>query len=142
MKALLATILLSIFSQINAQDGKLYKGTINGKIKITLYLSGLDAGTYADAIAGSYKYDSKNNYILLNGYRNNKGNFSLVELSTANFTGIFLGNLIKNKIVGNWISADQKRNYPVDLIQVSATKAQLTIFQKAIEDKGTEFNNY
>jgi len=109
MKTILTLFLLITFTQIFGQTGKLYKGTINNTIKITLYLEGLDEGINADPIIGTYKYDNKKNYILLKGFRNNDGNISLVELSTANFSGTFLGTLTKNNIIGKWISANQKK---------------------------------
>jgi len=142
MKTIFTLLLLTIFTQVFGQKGKLYKGTINNAIKITLYLQGLDEGTNADPISGTYKYDNKKDYILINGYRNKDGNISLVELSTANFSGTFLGTLTKNRIVGKWISANQKKNYTFELIEIVATKEQINNFQKAITEKGNEFRNY
>ncbi|QDW24861.1 hypothetical protein [Pedobacter sp. KBS0701] len=142
MKTILTLFLLITFTQIFGQTGKLYKGTINNTIKITLYLEGLDEGINADPIIGTYKYDNKKNYILLKGFRNNDGNISLVELSTANFSGTFLGTLTKNNIIGKWISANQKKNYIFELTEIVATKEQINNFQKAIVEKGNEFRNY
>ena len=142
MKTILTLLLLITFTQIFGQTGKLYKGTINNTIKITLYLQGSDEGIHADPIIGAYKYDNKENYILLNGFRNNDGNISLVELSTANFSGTFLGTLTKNSIIGKWISANQKKNYIFELTEIVATKEQINNFQKAITEKGNEFRNY
>lgn len=142
MKIISAFLLLILPSLTFAQTAKLYKGTINYKIKITFYLDGLDEGTNADPVTGSYKYDKGNGYILLNGHKNNSGNISLVELSSANFTGTFLGTLKKGKITGRWISANQKENYPFELTQVVATQVQLTEFKNAIMNKASEFRNY
>ena len=142
IRTILTLLLLTIFTQTFAQTGKLYKGTINNTIKITFYLEGLEEGTNADPIIGTYKYDNKKNYILLNGYRNNEGNISLVELSTANFSGTFLGTLTKNRIAGNWVSANQKKKYTFELTEIAATKEQINNFQKAIMEKGNEFRNH
>jgi len=142
MKTIFTLLLLTIFTKTFGQTGKLYKGTINNTIKITLYLQGLDEGTNADPIIGTYKYDNKKNYILLNGYRNNDGNISLVELSTANFSGTFLGTLAKNCIVGKWISANHKKNYTFELTEIVATTEQINNFRKAITEKVNEFRNY
>ncbi len=142
MRTIFTIFLLIIFTPIFAQTGKLYKGTINTTIKITLYLEGLDEGTNADQIIGSYKYDNKKEYFLLNGFRNNDGNIILVELPTANFSGIFFGNLIENKISGNWISANRKKNFTFEFNEIVSTKNQLDDFQKAITEKGNEFRNY
>ncbi|RZM23845.1 MAG: hypothetical protein EOO88_24850 [Pedobacter sp.] len=142
MKTIFTLLFLTLITQTFGQTGKLYKGTINNTIKITLYIQGLDSGTNADPISGTYKYDSKKDYILINGYRNNDGNISLVELSTANFSGTFLGTLTENRIFGKWISANQKKNYTFELIETVATKEQLNNFQKAMTLKGNEFRSY
>ena len=142
MREIFTILLLIIFTPIFAQTGKLYKGTINNTIKITLYLEGLDEGTYADQIIGSYKYDNKEEYFLLNGFRNNDGNIILIELATANFSGFFFGNLIKDKISGTWTNANQKKNFTFELIEFVATKKQLNDFHRSITEKGKEFRNY
>ena len=38
MRTIFTLLLLTIFTQVFGQKGKLYKGTINNTIKITLYL--------------------------------------------------------------------------------------------------------
>ena len=142
MRIIFTLLLLIVFTQVFGQKGKLYKGTINNTIKITLYLEGLDEKTNADPITGTYKYENEKEYILLNGFRNNDGNINLVELSTANFSGTFLGTLTENRIFGKWISANQKKNYTFELTEIVATKEQINNFQKAITEKGNEFRNY
>lgn len=142
MRTICTLFMLSVVSQTFAQSIRLYKGTINNTFKITLYLQGLDEGTHADPIIGSYKYDSKKDYILLNGYRNNEGNISLVEMSSANFTGTFLGTIEQKRIVGKWISADQKKTYVFELKEIVLSRDQLNNFKKAINDKADEFRNY
>lgn len=142
IRTLFTFLLLAAFTQVYAQNGKLYKGTINNTLKITLYLEGVDEGTNADPIIGTYKYENKKDYILLNGFRNNDGNISLVELSTANFSGTFLGTIDKKNIAGKWISANQQKNYAFELTEITATKEQIANFQKAITEKGDEFRNY
>ncbi|MFC4212960.1 hypothetical protein ACFOWA_17325 [Pedobacter lithocola] len=142
MKLFFTFLLLTLYTQTFAQTGNLYKGTINNKIKITLYLQGLNEGTNADQIIGVYKYDTNKDYILLNGYRNNNGNISFIELPNTNFTGTFLGTLTKNRIVGKWISANQTKQYPFELTEIVATKEQLNTFENGLVEKGKEFRNY
>ncbi|MCH5597474.1 hypothetical protein [Niabella ginsengisoli] len=89
MRTLFIIFLLAAATQTYAQNQRLYKGTINGTLKVTLYLEGLDEGTNADRILGAYIYENQNEYILLNGYRNKDGNIVLVEQATANFSGVF-----------------------------------------------------
>ncbi len=142
MRTIFTLLFVIILNKTFAQTSRLYKGTINNKIKITLYLEGLDEGINADPVIGSYKYDNNKDYILLNGYRNNEGNISLVELSSVNFTGTFLGTLNKKRIIGKWISANQKKTYAFDLTEIVSTKEQLSNFKKAVTDKASEFRNY
>lgn len=142
MKIIIAFLLLILPGLTFAQTGKLYKGTINHKIKINFYLEGLNEGTNADPIIGSYQYEKGKGYILLNGHKNNSGDISLVEMSSVNFTGTFLGTLKKNKITGRWISANQKEDFPFELTEVVSNQAQLSDFKHAIMNKASEFRNY
>lgn len=142
MRTIFTLLFLIICNKTFAQTSRLYKGTINHTIKITLYLEGLDEGINADPIIGAYKYDNNKGYILLNGYRNNEGNISLVEQSSVNFTGTFLGTLNKKRIIGKWISANQKKTYNFELTEIVSTKEQLNNFKKAIKEKADEFRSY
>lgn len=142
MRIPLIFIFLAFFSQAFAQKGRLFKGTINNSIKITLYLQGLNEGTNADPILGSYQYDNQKDYFLLNGYRNNAGNLILVEHSTPNFSGIFFGTFYKKVIKGKWTSDNQKKVYSFQLTEVLATKDLLSKYEKEVIDKANEFRNY
>ena len=142
LKTLLTLLLFTLFTNAFGQNAKLYKGTIGKSIKITFYLQGLDEGINADPIVGAYKYDNKKDYILINGFRNHKGNVILTEFATPNFSATFLGTMTRNTIVGKWISADQKSTYPFELIQTEAKKEQVDKFKQAINVKATEFRNY
>jgi hypothetical protein len=136
------TLLLSILLlQVSAQTGKLYRGTINKTIKVTLYLEGLDIGTNADPIVGSYKYDNQHSYILLNGYRNDRGNVVLVEQESANFSGVFLGALHKKNFHGKWFSDDSKKAYLFELTEAVANEEQVKKFKQAIDAKASQFRS-
>lgn len=125
-----------------AQMGKIYRGTINYKIKITLYLEGMDEGTNADPITASYKYDAGKGYILLNGHKNNNGNISLVELSSVNFTGTFVGTVKGAEITGRWISADQKIEYHFKLTESPSDQAQINRFRNETVNKASNLRTY
>lgn len=142
MRIILTLFCLMFLTQVYGQTGSLFQGTLNKTVKVTLYLQGLDEGTNAERILGAYKYDTQTKYILLNGYRNNDGNIVLVEQSTANFSGTFLGTINNNYISGKWISANQKKSYPFKLGKIVATKEQLARFKNAITSKANEFSNY
>jgi len=142
MRILIIIFLLGLTSKAFSQTGKLFVGTLNNSIKITLYLQELDEGTNADAIIGAYKYNDKNGYLLLNGYRNTNGNIILVEQATPNFSGIFFGLLSGNQISGKWTSANQMSSYPFKITMTKAKNEQLKLFQDAIAVKAQEFRNY
>ncbi|RZL51256.1 MAG: hypothetical protein EOP00_00115 [Pedobacter sp.] len=141
MKILITIIFLCLATHVFSQSGKIFKGVINNS-KITLYVQGLDEGTHSDRILGVYKYDNQQQYILLNGYVNNKGNIVLVEQATPNFSGVFFGSINAKRINGKWTSADQKKVYSFQLQEIKATQAQISQFDHAIIKKGNEFSNY
>ncbi|RZL39306.1 MAG: hypothetical protein EOP00_27875 [Pedobacter sp.] len=142
MKFLSTIIFLCFATSAFSQTGKMFKGTINNTNKVTLYLQNTDQGTHADRILGVYKYDNQQQYILLNGYLNDKGNIVLVEQASPNFSGVFFGTLKANEIKGKWISADQTKTYPFQLQEIKANASQKELFDKAIVNKANEFSNY
>ncbi len=142
MRILLLLLALTFSGTTFAQDRRLYAGTINGNLKITLYLEGLETGTHADAVNGAYQYAGKTNFLLLNGYANNAGNICLTEMATPNFSGVFLGTIVKNRITGFWTSANGKNRYPFALVQVKAIPAEMTRFEEAMKKTGAEFHSY
>ncbi len=142
IRTLLTLLFTVLVLQVSAQTGKLYRGTINKSVKVILYMEGLDNGTNADPIVGSYKYDIKSSYLLLNGYRNSNGNVVLVEHGSANFTGVFLGVVKGRNFVGKWLSDDYKKQYPFELVEVAEKENQIAKFKEAIEAKAAQFREY
>jgi len=102
----------------------------------------LDEGTNADPIVGSYKYDNKNSYLLLNGYRNSKGNVVLVEQGSPNFSGVFLGTLLGKIFSGKWVSDDHKKSYSFELVEAVMSLEHAKKFNEAIESKAAQFRSY
>ncbi len=142
MRALFFLLALFSSSAVLAQEERLFAGTINEKLKITMYLEGLESGTYADALSGAYKYEDKEGFLLLNGYVNKEGAVCLTEFATPNFSGVFLGRLAQKHIEGTWISADQKMQYPFQLMQVPAVPAEIARFKKGRKAIVQEFQSY
>ncbi|WP_025146448.1 hypothetical protein [Pedobacter jeongneungensis] len=142
MRTLIIMFFLGLSVPTFAQTGKLFKGTLNNSVKITLYLQGLEEGTNADRVVGAYKYNDQKGYLLLNGYRNEKGDIILVEQATPNFSGVFFGSLSGNQILGRWSSADQKISYRFKLYGITTTHEQQQQFQDAVASKAQEFGSY
>ena len=88
-----------------------YKGVIgsNMSIKMSVYQLGKD-------IVGSYFYDSQRTEIKLKGKAGEKEIVLFEYDENGKNTGIFKGTMnTVDKIVGTWISADNKKSYPFTL---------------------------
>lgn len=93
----------------------LYKGTLNGTIKISLYFNEQKnpCGGNSSILNAMYKYDNQNKWILLNVTTNQqKTNYCLVE---DNFSGVLFLKKQENTFSGYWISPNVKKQFKVEL---------------------------
>jgi len=96
-------------------NSTLYKGTLNGTIKITLYLTEHEnpCGGNVTFFNAMYKYDNQEKWILLNvNTDRDKKNYCMVE---DNFTGALFLEKNENNISGHWISPNSKKQYKIKL---------------------------
>jgi hypothetical protein len=129
MKKLLILIFLFQFNLLNAQKtnsetiaeknknlkSNLYKGKLNGSIKIWLYLNEQEhpCGGEMTVLNAMYKYDNQDKWILLNvTVDKQKKKYCLVE---DNFTGAMFLEENGNYFNGHWISPDAKKQFKVIL---------------------------
>ena len=129
MKKQLILIFLFQFCFLTAQSTKsditvekkftlksnLYKGTLNGNIKIWLYLNEQEhpCGGEMTVLNAMYKYDNQDKWILLNvTVDKQKKNYCMVE---DNFTGALFLEENENYFNGYWISPDTKKQFKVEL---------------------------
>lgn len=107
---MLVTAMLSVYAL--ADDfSKTFKGSINGKYKITMTLTKTN-----NKLNGSYSYNSKEIPLELQGSIDKSGNISLNEFDdNGTITGIFKGKLADEKITGNWSKPDGGKPMPFSI---------------------------
>jgi len=96
----------------------LYKGTLNGTIKIRLYLKEQEhpcgGSTY---FQGMYKYDKQEKWLLLEVTTDREQEkFCMVE---DGFSGVLFLEKNEGSFHGNWISPDTKQQFKVELKKVN-----------------------
>jgi hypothetical protein len=135
-KNTLLFIALFLTSFCNAQkiiSQELYKGKLDNKIAISLYLKIAENGCpniYANAM---YKYAAtkNSNYILLHTFLSEtKGQFTMVEHSN---TGILILKKSKTTLNGIWISTDGSIQIKVELQKVIADSSQINELEKSYD---------
>lgn len=138
MKNLLLFLFFSISQQIFSQNTDftyLYKGTIDSKIAITLYLhtttNTCDGSNRYDAM---YKYDNSNKWIQLNVSNNDsEKNFCLVE---QNFSGVMILTKMPKTFSGKWINPNGDKQLKVIInLQILSSKTK-----KKLEEKFEKLN--
>ncbi|MDR6763914.1 hypothetical protein J2Y38_004138 [Flavobacterium sp. 2755] len=138
-------ICFSFFNHLNAQSQapafNLYKGTVDGKAPITVYIKTEENPCTADLMYTSmYRYDKSKKWIQLNITQNKKkeNEFVLVE---HGFSGVLILKKTGNTFTGLWISSDAKKQLPVDLKEATMTKKELENFEKTLDKVNYENND-
>ncbi|MEN2487921.1 hypothetical protein AAYQ05_08995 [Flavobacterium sp. B11] len=139
------TICFSFLNQLSAQSqtsaSNLYKGTVDGKTPITVYIKTEENPCTADLMYTSmYRQNKSKNWIQLNVTQNRKkeNEFVLVE---QGFSGVLILQKLGNSFTGLWISPDAKKQLKVDLKEASMTKKELENFEKTMEKVNYENND-
>lgn len=138
-------ISFSFLNHLNAQSQvpifNLYKGTVDGKIPVTVYIKTEENPCTADLMYTSmYRYNKSNNWIQLNVTQNKKkeNEFVLVE---QGFSGVLILKKTGNTFTGLWISPDTTKQMKVDLKEASMTKKELDNYEKTMEKVNYENND-
>ncbi|MET3026248.1 hypothetical protein ABXT06_06200 [Flavobacterium sp. UW10123] len=141
----LIAICFSFLNQLSAQSqtsaSNLYKGTVDGKTPITVYIKTEDNPCTADLMFTSmYRYNKSNNWIQLNVTQGKKkeNEFVMVE---QGFSGVLILQKNGNTFTGLWISPDTKKQLKVDLKEASMTKKESENFEKTMEKVNYENND-
>lgn len=141
---LLFIICFSFFNTIQAQTApltNLYKGTVDGKTPITVYIKTEENPCTADLMYTSmYRYNKSNNWIQLDITQNVKkeNQFVLVE---HGFSGVLILQKNGNSFSGLWISPDAKKQLKVELKETPMTKKELKNFEETMEKVNYENND-
>lgn len=128
-------ICLSFFNQITAQTkaSNLYKGTVDGKTQITLYIQTSENQCNADlSYAAMYRYNKSKNWIQIYPTQNKKkeNEFVMVE---HNFSGVLILQKSGNTFTGLWISPDTKKQLKVDVKETPMTKKEIENYEQTME---------
>lgn len=138
-------ICFSFFNHLNAQSqtpvSNLYKGTIDGKIPITLYIQTEENPCTADLMfASMYRYDKSNKWIQIYPTQNTKSENEFVMVEHG-FSGVLLVKKTGNTFSGLWISPDTKKQLKVDLKEASMTKKEIENYKKTMEKVSFDNND-
>jgi len=96
----------------------LYRGTLNGNLKIQLYMNVQEhpCGGNLKIINAMYKYDSQKKWLLLSATTDRKKeNYCLVE---DEFTGVLFLEKKDNSFNGKWLSPNATKQFRVELEKV------------------------
>jgi hypothetical protein len=141
MHLVITFLLVALFSNINAQLPKttLYKGFINNKLGITLYIK-TDSNTCGAEIlyTGMYTYNHKKKWIQLDINHNHKNQFLFSE---KKLTGIMLLQKTPKGFTGLWISPDTKKQLKVIVNQYDVKPTDIEYYDKEFEKLNYENND-
>lgn len=138
-------ICFSFLNQLSAQSqtsaSNLYKGTVDGKTPITVYIKTEENPCTADLMYTSmYRYNKSNNWIQLNVTQGKKkeNEFIMVE---QGFSGVLILQKNGNSFTGLWVSPDTKKQLKVELKEAAMTKKESENFEKTMEKVNYENND-
>lgn len=128
-------ICFSFLNQLSAQTtaSNLYKGTVDGKTPITLYIQTSENQCNADlSYAAMYRYNKSKNWIQIYPTQNKKkeNEFVMVE---HNFSGVLILQKSGNTFTGLWISPDAKKQLKVDVKETPMTKKEIENYLQTME---------
>lgn len=133
-------VLLGLFlsvlgiSGFTAQENSrsyLYKGTIDGKLPVTMFVVAEDIGCGHDPVCyGMYKYDKVSNWLQVYIHHNDKEEYVMVE---NDFTGVLILKREGENLNGIWISPDTKRQLKVIFEKIPLTKKQTEDYKETYD---------
>ncbi|WP_433835807.1 hypothetical protein [Flavobacterium anhuiense] len=130
-------ICFSFLNQLTAQSqtsaSNLYKGTLDGKTPVTIYIKIEENPCTADLMYTSmYRLNKSKNWTQLDITQNKKkeNEFVMVE---HGFSGVFILQKTGNTFSGLWISPDAKKQLKVDLKEATMTKKEIENHESTME---------
>ena len=133
LKQILSVIIFSLsFIFAKAQNNStLYKGTVDGKMPVTLFLQSVENGCGGDSFYNAmYRYEKVSNWLELNVTEGAKQQFAMVE---HGFTGLMILKKEGDAMNGIWISPDNKRQLPVQLKKEPISKKDREGYEEKME---------
>ncbi|HEY1195617.1 hypothetical protein [Flavobacterium sp.] len=143
MKKIILLLIICFSFNANAQKSasNLYKGTMDGKFPITIYIKTEDHPCTADLMYTSmYRYNKSKKWIQLDVTQNAKkeNEFVLVE---HGFSGVMILKKTGNTFTGLWISPDTTKQLKVELKEAPMTKKEIESYEDTMEKVNYENND-
>ena len=140
-KSIYTFVLLLFFVSFNyAQNRKsyLYKGTVDGKMPVTMLIISEDNDCTADLrYTAMYQYDKVSNWLQLYITENSNNHFAMVEYR---FTGVLILKKEGKNFSGLWVSPDGKRQLKTVFKEVPMTKIEKENYENKMEQ--LNYENY
>ncbi|MGJ8731872.1 hypothetical protein [Cellulophaga fucicola] len=124
----------SLNSALSLNKNILYKGTLNGNTKISLYLKEQEhpCGGSMTMLNAMYKYNNHNKWLLLSITTDiEKKKYCMVE---DNFTGVLFLEKDGDYLKGNWVSPDTKQKYKIELKKAELNKIEIEKLDEILFD--------
>lgn len=134
-------IFFSVSTKAQSAKSILYKGTIDGKIAVTVYIKEEENPCTADIMYTSMcRYDKSGSWIQLDITQNlkNENQFVFVE---HGFSGVMILKKEATNFNGIWISPDSKKQLKVTLKEVRMTKKETETYADKMEKVNYENND-
>ncbi|AZA79549.1 hypothetical protein EG347_19610 [Chryseobacterium sp. G0186] len=132
-RQILLTLTFTIsFISLHAQNSStLYKGMVNGKMPVTLFLQSVENGCGGDPYYNAmYRYEKVSNWLQLSVTEGVKQQFAMVE---EGFTGLMILKKEGDVMSGTWISPDGKKQIPVELKKATISKKDMESYEDRME---------
>jgi len=119
--------------------GILYKGFIDGRMPVTLFLKPYTNACNAEInYQAMYRYERRSQWLQLYITTNEADNFACIE---HGFTGALILKKEKEQLDGIWISPDGARQLKVKLKQVPLSAPEEQEYEKTLDQINYEHND-
>ncbi|WP_068939421.1 hypothetical protein [Chryseobacterium timonianum] len=133
---LIFTLTMSLITLQAQNSSSLYKGTVNEKMPVTLFIQSVENGCGGDPYYNAmYRYEKVSNWLQLSVTEGVKQQFAMVE---EGFTGLMILKKEGETMNGTWISPDGKKQIPVQLKKVSIGKKDMESYENKMEQLNYE----
>ncbi|MGE8552800.1 MAG: hypothetical protein ACN6OB_02545 [Chryseobacterium jejuense] len=133
---LMLTFTMAFITLPAQTSSSLYKGTVNEKMPITLFIQSVENGCGGDPYYNAmYRYEKVSNWLELSVTEGVKQQFAMVE---EGFTGLMILKKEGDAMNGTWISPDGKKQIPVQLKKVNIGKKDMESYEKKMEQLNYE----
>ncbi|KQT22256.1 hypothetical protein ASG31_02645 [Chryseobacterium sp. Leaf404] len=124
------------FSSAQNRTPTLYKGSIDGKMPVTMFIISEDNECTADLhYTAMYKYDKLSNWLQLDVTENHTNQFAMVEYR---FTGVLILTKEGKNFNGLWVSPDGKRQFKAVFREVTMTKTEKENYENKMDQLNYE----